>query len=345
MGKTDIKSLYLNELADWLNDHGYPKFHSKQIFVWLHQRFVKSFDEMTDLPKKLRADLENSFIIVTLNVKKRLDSDIDDTVKYLYQLPDGELIESVVMKYHHGYTICVSTQIGCKMGCEFCASCKNGFVRNLNASEILEQIVYAQNDLGIRISNVVMMGMGEPLDNFEQSIRFINLVNSELGLNIGCRHISLSTSGVVPNIYKLADMHLPITLSISLHASDDETRSKIMPVNRKWNIKELLDACRYYQKNDGRRISFEYALISGKNDDTASADRLADLLNGIQSHINLIPVNNVDGTNFVPPDKQRIAAFQNRLIKRGITATVRRTLGSDVNASCGQLRNRNIKSN
>ena len=335
--------MYLSEIEAWLTDNNFPKFHGKQIFTWLHQKSVTSFDEMTNLSKNLRAELQNSFYIVTIKTKKKLASSIDDTVKYLYELPDGELVESVLMKYHHGYTVCVSTQIGCKMGCTFCASCKNGFIRNLTASEILAQVTAASKDMGVRISNIVMMGMGEPLDNFENSIRFIRLVTSPDGLNIGCRHISLSTSGVVPNIYKLADMQLPVTLSISLHASDDETRNRIMPVNHKWNIEELLKACRYFLAQGGRRISFEYALISGENDSVSTADALANLLKGMLCHVNLIPVNSVEENKYCPPDKKRILQFQKRLEAHGITATVRRTLGSDVNASCGQLRNQNLK--
>ncbi|MBQ7288253.1 MAG: 23S rRNA (adenine(2503)-C(2))-methyltransferase RlmN [Clostridia bacterium] len=342
MGKTDIRSMYICEIADWLAVGGFPKFHAKQIFSWLHQKFVQSFEEMTDLPKKLRAELEKSFYIVTIKTKKKLASAIDDTIKYLYELPDGELVESVLMKYHHGYTVCVSTQIGCKMGCTFCASCKNGFVRNLFASEILAQVVAAEQDAGVRVSNVVMMGMGEPLDNFEASLRFIRLVTAPEGMNIGCRHISLSTSGVVPNIYKLADLQLPVTLSVSLHASDDTTRSRIMPVNQKWNIAELLKACRYFLEHNGRRISFEYALIHGENDTVRDADDLAALLKGMLCHVNLIPVNNVHENQYIAPNKKSILQFQKRLETRGITATVRRTLGSDVNASCGQLRNQNL---
>ncbi len=342
MAKTDIRSMYISEIADWLTANGFPKFHAKQIFTWLHQKMVLSFEEMTDLPKKLRGELENSFYIVTIKTKKKLASNIDDTVKYLYELPDGELVESVLMKYHHGYTVCVSTQIGCKMGCTFCASCKNGFVRDLTASEILAQVVAAGADMGVRISNIVMMGMGEPLDNFENSLRFIHLVTSPDGLNIGCRHISLSTSGIVPNIYKLADLRLPVTLSISLHAFDDETRCRIMPVNHKWNIDALLKACRYFQEQGGRRISFEYALISGVNDAVSGADELASLLKGLQCHVNLIPVNNVAENGYTPPNKKRIQQFRDRLEAHGLTATVRRTLGADVNASCGQLRNQNL---
>lgn len=343
MDRLDIQSMYIEEIAQWLEAKGYPKFHAKQIFAWLHLRYAKSFAEMTDLPKNIRAELEKGFFIVTIKTKKKLASSIDDTVKYLYELPDGELVESVLMKYHHGYTVCVSTQIGCKMGCTFCASCKNGFVRNLAASEILAQVSSAAQDIGVRISNVVMMGMGEPLDNFDASLRFIRLVTSPQGMNIGCRHISLSTSGVVTNIYRLADLKLPITLSISLHASDDSTRSRIMPVNRKWDISALINACRYFLSKGGRRISFEYALIQGENDSDAAADALATLLCDLQCHVNLIPVNNVRENKFLPPDRKRILHFQKRLEAHGINATVRRTLGADVNASCGQLRNQNLK--
>lgn len=342
MDKADIRSMYIEEIADWLAAGGFPKFHAGQIFAWLHQKFAQSFAEMTDLPKNLRAELEKGFYIVTIKTKKKLASSIDDTIKYLYELPDGELVESVLMRYHHGYTICVSTQIGCKMGCTFCASCKNGFVRNLTAAEILAQVAAAGQDAGVRISNIVMMGMGEPLDNFDASIRFIRLVTSPQGMNIGCRHISLSTSGVVPNLYRLADLRLPVTLSVSLHASNDAARSRIMPVNRKWDIGALLTACRYFLSQGGRRISFEYALIQGENDADADADALAALLKGMQCHVNLIPVNNVRENRFLPPDRSRVLRFQKRLEARGLNATVRRTLGADVNASCGQLRNQNL---
>lgn len=343
MDRVDIRSMYTEEIAQWLEEKGFPKFHAKQIFAWLHQRFVQSFTEMTDLPKNLRAELEKGFYIVTIKTKKKLASSIDDTIKYLYELPDGELVESVLMKYHHGYTVCVSTQIGCKMGCTFCASCKNGFVRNLTASEILAQVAAAGQDIGMRISNIVMMGMGEPLDNFDASIRFIRLVTSPQGMHIGCRHISLSTSGVVPNLYRLADLQLPVTLSVSLHASNDVTRSRIMPVNRTWNIAALLASCRYFLAQGGRRISFEYALIQGENDSDAAADALAALLRDLQCHVNLIPVNNVRENQFLPPERKRVLHFQKRLETHGINATVRRTLGADVNASCGQLRNQNLK--
>lgn len=342
MAKLDIRSMYISEIADWLTAHRFPKFHAKQIFVWLHQKWVNSFEEMTDLPKKLRMELANSFYIVTIKTKKKLASRIDDTVKYLYALPDGELLESVLMKYRHGYTVCVSTQIGCKMGCTFCASCKNGFVRNLTASEILAQVAAANQDAKVRVSNIVMMGMGEPLDNFDSVLRFIQLVTSADGMCIGCRHISLSTSGVVPNIYKLADLQLPITLSVSLHASDDATRSRIMPVNHKWNIAELLKACRYFLNNNGRRISFEYALIRGQNDSVEEADALAALLKGMLCHVNLIPVNAVEESGFSSPGRKNVMHFQQRLQSHGITATIRRTLGADVHASCGQLRNQNL---
>jgi 23S rRNA (adenine2503-C2)-methyltransferase len=287
-----------------------------------------------------------------MSIRRKLCSAIDETVKYLFELSDGNCIESVVMKYEHGYTICVSSQVGCRMGCRFCASTLAGRVRDLEAGEILGQIISAQRDLGIRISNVVMMGIGEPLDNFDNVVKFLRLVNLPEGINIGYRHISLSTCGVVPGIYELAKLDLPITLSISLHASDDATRSEIMPVNRAWSIDKLLDACRDYYKVTGRRMSFEYTLISGKNDTVQSALSLAELLNsklrsrkeGMPIHVNLIPVNEVTESGFKSSDRASVKRFAATLESNGIRATVRRTLGSDINASCGQLRREEAES-
>lgn len=333
--------MYLGELEEFLGTLGQPRFRAKQIFKWLHSG-VCDFDEMTDIPKTLRETLKEKCYIADVKIVKRFKSEIDDTVKYLYSLYDGEYIESVLMKYNHGYTVCVSTQVGCRMGCSFCASGINGLARNLTASEILSQIMAAERDNNIRVSNVVMMGMGEPLDNFDNSVRFLKLVSDDNGMNIGLRHISLSTSGVVSGIYKLAELSLPITLSVSLHAPNDELRSRIMPVNKKWNIDELLKACKDYQKITTRRISFEYALISGVTDTDECAIELARRLKGIMSHINLIPVNPVVENSYKKPDRNRILHFKELLEAKGVTATVRRTLGSDINASCGQLR-RNAK--
>lgn len=293
---------------------------------------------MLNIPAALRKKLDEKCFIANVEIAKKLVSAIDGTVKYLYRLYDGEYIESVLMKYEHGYTVCVSTQVGCRMGCKFCASGLNGLTRNLLASEILAQIIMAGKDNGIRVSNVVMMGMGEPLDNFENSKRFLNLVSDKNGLGIGLRHISLSTSGVVSGIEELSKLNLPITLSVSLHAPSDEIRNTIMPVNKKWNIRELLDACKRYQKITTRRISFEYALIEGVNDSKECADMLAERLKGIMCHVNLIPANPVKENSFKKPDINNIKKFQSFLAAKGVNATIRRTLGADINASCGQLR-------
>lgn len=308
-----------------------------QLFKWL-QSGVDGFDEMTNIPLSLRKSLEEISYIATVKPLRKYVSQIDGTVKYVYELFDGELIESVFMKYEHGYTVCISTQVGCRMGCKFCASGLYGLTRNLTASEMLAQITYASRDNGIRVSNVVMMGMGEPLDNFDNSIKFLKLVSDENGLNIGLRHISLSTSGVVSGINKLAKYNMPITLSISLHAPNDNIRNQTMPVNKKWNIDALLRACRDYQKVTTRRISFEYALIEGINDSDACAKELASRLRGIMCHVNLIPANPVKENTFKKPDRKAIIAFQKKLESLGVTATIRRTLGADIDASCGQLK-------
>ena len=337
MEKIDIKSMLPEELSSFLTELGQPKFRAGQIFKWLHLG-VKDFDEMTDIPVTLRNILREKTYIAGVEIVRRLVSKIDGTVKYLYRLCDGEYVESVLMKYEHGYTVCISTQVGCRMGCSFCASGLNGLKRNLTASEMLSQLTEAQRDNGIRVSNVVMMGMGEPLDNFDNSIRFLKLVSNEKGMNIGLRHISLSTSGVVSGIKRLKEYNFPITLSISLHAPFDDMRSSIMRVNKKWNIKELLDACKEYQKQTTRRISFEYALIEGVNDSNECAERLSEILKGIMCHINLIPANPVKENSFKKPDRNKILHFQKLLISKGLNATVRRTLGADIEASCGQLR-------
>ena len=323
---------------------GEPKYRASQIFSQLHKGILLS--EMTNVGKKTKEKLCGVVDTALPSIKRKLVSQIDGTVKYLFELSDKNCIESVVMKYEHGYTICVSSQVGCRMGCKFCASTLAGRVRDLEAGEMIGQVLAANRDLGIRISNIVMMGIGEPLDNFDNSVKFLRLANHESGVNIGYRHISLSTCGVVSGIYKLAELDLPITLSISLHAPDDETRSEIMPVNRRWGVSELLCACRDYYKKTGRRLSFEYTLISGKNDSRALAEKLAQVLNSslrtktetMPIHVNLIPVNEVGETGFKPADKRGIKDFAATLEMRGIRATVRRKLGSDINASCGQLR-------
>ena len=339
MAKTDIKSMNEVELEALLAEMGQPRFRAAQLFKWLQQG-AEDFDEMTNLPKDLREKLRESCYIAGVSIERRLVSQLDGTVKYLYKLFDGELIESVLMKYEHGYTVCISTQVGCRMGCSFCASGLCGLKRDLTASEMLSQIMMAAKDNDIRVSNVVMMGMGEPLDNFDNSMKFLELVSNEKGLGIGYRHISLSTSGVVSGIEKLKEYNLPITLSISLHAPNDQIRSSMMKVNKRWNIDQLLKACRDYQKVTTRRISFEYALIDGVNDSEKCADELAARLKGIMCHVNLIPANPVKENTFKKPDKNKIQKFRQMLESKGLNATVRRTLGADIEASCGQLRNR-----
>ncbi len=337
MQKTDIKSMNESELSAFLADTGEPAFRATQLFKWL-QSGVSDFDLMTDIPKKLRDKLKETCYIADVKIVKRLKSAADGTVKYLYELYDGEYIESVLMKYKHGYTVCISTQVGCRMGCGFCASGINGLYRNLTASEMLAQITAAERDNGIRVSNVVMMGMGEPLDNFANSVKFLQLVSDDKGINIGLRHISLSTCGLVPGIEKLKEYNFPITLSISLHAPFDDLRSSIMRVNKRYNISQLLSACRGYQAVTTRRISFEYALIEGVNDTDACAAELARILKGIMCHVNLIPANPVKENSFKKPDNNKILFFKSRLEAQGLNATVRRTLGADIDASCGQLR-------
>ncbi len=337
----DIKSLFDYEIENLLVTNGFQKFRAKQVVSWL-KKGVVSFSQMTNIPKALIEFLDANCYISTANIERKLTSKIDDTVKYLFSFSDNECVESVVMKYHHGYSICISTQVGCKMGCTFCATGKSGYSRDLTASEMIAQIESAQRDLGIRISNVVLMGMGEPLDNFDNVVRFLKLVSSEDSLNIGMRHITLSTCGVVPRIYELADLKLQLTLSVSLHAPDDTIRSSTMPINNAYNISELLKACRYYIDKTNRRISFEYAMIDSVNDTDDCAKLLADKLSGMLCHVNLIPVNSVKGTGYVKSKTERQQAFIDILSKRGVTATVRRTLGSDINASCGQLK-RNYK--
>lgn len=335
---TDIKSMTLQELKDEIALMGEKSFKAGQIYSWLHKHGAVTFDEMTNLSKDLRAQLQKKYDIYNCTIEKKLVSVYDNTVKYLFRLDDGELIESVVMKYKYGYTICVSSQVGCKMGCKFCASGIAGFVRNLTPSEILSQVYMAQRDLGIRISHIVMMGVGEPLDNFDNVMRFLSLVTDENGLNISMRNISLSTCGVVSGIYKLMEKKLQLTLSVSLHAPNDKIRSNTMPVNDRWNIDELLKACKDYTKATSRRISFEYAMISGVNDSDECAAELGKKLKGMLCHVNLIPVNSVKERDYTKSSDNRIAGFIRTLEKYGINVTVRRTLGSDINASCGQLR-------
>ncbi len=338
----DIKSYTVDELKILFKELGQPAFRAVQIFRWLHKG-VESFDEMSDIPKSLRAILDEKCYIANAIIEQRFASKKDETKKYLFRLNDGEFIESVLMKYKHGWSICISTQVGCRMGCVFCATGKSGFSRNLTASEMLAQITAAQRNEDIRISNVVLMGMGEPLDNFNNVLKFLELVSHEDGICIGQRHISVSTCGLVDKIYLLADMKPQFTLSISLHAPNDRIRSDMMPVNKRWNVDVLLEACRKYAKITGRRISFEYSLVGNVNDSDECARELVKKLRGMLCHVNLIPVNAVEGTGCFSPSSKRVQIFCDIMNEAGITTTVRRTLGSDINASCGQLRRRNQK--
>lgn len=332
---TDLKSKTLPELTDFLKSMGQPAFRGKQVFTWLH-RGVRSFEEMTNLPKALRDQLAENCVITAPTVARKQVSALDGTRKYLWELSDGNCIETVLMRYHHGNSVCISSQVGCAMGCAFCASTIGGKVRNLTAGELLAQVAFTQKDAGLPISNIVLMGIGEPLDNYDQVRRFLTLVNHPAGLNIGMRHISLSTCGLIKGIDRLAEEGLQLTLSVSLHAPDDETRSALMPVNRGTGVEALLAACRRYFAKTGRRISYEYAVIEGVNDTPRHAALLADRLEGTVAHVNLIPLNHVQESPLKP--STHVAAFQRQLEKRGITATVRRRLGSDIDASCGQLR-------
>ncbi len=339
---TDIKSMTLEELENFIVKNGFPKFRAKQIHGWL-VKSVTNFDEMRNIPADLRNFLKTSCYISVATIEKKQVSRYDKTVKYLFSFADGECVEAVLMSYKHGYSICISTQIGCKMGCTFCATGKSGFSRNLVPSEMLSQIESAQKDMNIRISNIVLMGMGEPLDNFDNVVKFIRLVSSDDNLNIGMRHITLSTCGIVPKIYELANLKLRITLSVSLHAPNDEIRRRTMPIAKKYPMDELLQACRDYFKITGRRVTFEYSMISGVNDSNDAARELARKLDGMSCHVNLIPVNTVEGTGYKKSDINRQKAFINILADKNIMATVRRTLGSDIDAACGQLRRKHLK--
>lgn len=334
----DIMSMTYGELAEVFSGKGLPGFRAKQVYQWLHCRLAASYDEMTDLPKALREQLAEEYPLNICTVAKKQVSAADGTVKFLYALHDGDYIESVVMKYKYGYTVCVSSQVGCKMGCAFCASTLGGFKRSLTAGEILSQVYTAQRGLGERVSHIVLMGMGEPLDNFDNVMRFIELVTDEKGLNLSMRNISLSTCGVVPKIEELMKKKLQLTLSISLHAADSGLRSKIMPINKKYDVDELLAVCRRYAAETSRRISFEYSMLAGVNDSDECARLLASKLRGMLCHVNLIPVNEVEESPFKPSSPERIERFTEILAGSGITATVRRKLGSDIEASCGQLR-------
>ena len=337
--KIDLKSMTIPEIEDYFVRLGEPKFRAKQIFVWMNKG-VTSFDEMTNISKALREKLKEQCTLTALRVERKQVSRLDGTIKYLWRLEDDNCVETVLMRYKHGNTVCVSSEIGCAMGCAFCASTIGGLVRRLTPAEILSQVIFTQKDSGLPISNIVLMGIGEPLDNFDNVMRFLELVNHPDGMNIGMRHISLSTCGLTEKIDKLADLQLQLTLSVSLHAPDDETRSQIMPVNRAVGVEKLMASCRSYFEKTGRRISYEYAMIDGVNDSDAQADLLAARLKGMPSHVNLIPLNDVRESKLKP--SKRVAAFQKRLESHGITATVRRKLGGDIDASCGQLRRKTL---
>ena len=335
--KPEIKNLTLPELEAALKELGEPKFRAKQVYTWLH-RGVGDFSEMTNLSLSLREKLSERWLLTCPVPVRKLISESDGTIKYLWRLWDGNCVETVLMRYHHGNTVCISSEVGCPMGCAFCASTIGGLVRRLSAGEMLDEVVFTQKDSGLEISNIVLMGIGEPLDNYGSVLRFLELVNSPEGVNIGMRHISLSTCGVVPRILELAERGLQLTLSVSLHAPDDETRSRIMPINRRWNVETLLDACRAYFQATGRRISFEYAMIRNVNDTEDAARLLIRRLHGLPAHVNLIPLNHVEESPLEPSDRQTVRRFQQQLEQAGIPCTVRRTLGSDIDASCGQLR-------
>lgn len=339
--KTDILSVELHELQEKLLQIGEKKYRGAQVFQWLHDKKAVNFDEMSNISAQTKALLEKNFYINSLKIQKRLVSDLDNTVKYLYVLPDGNKIETVLMEYRHGNSICLSTQVGCKMGCKFCASTKAGFVRNLEPSEMLLQIYESERDSGRKIDSVVLMGIGEPLDNFDNVIKFLKIVSDKNGRNMSLRHISLSTCGLVDKIYSLAEQRLGLTLSVSLHAPTDEKRDRIMPVNKKYPVKELIKACDNYFKATGRRISFEFALIRGVNDDAETAEQLIELLKPLGvCHINLIPVNEIREGKYKKSGFVR--DFQKSLCDAGLNATVRRTLGADIEAACGQLRRDNM---
>ena len=336
--KVDVKSLNLKELEEFLLSLGEKKFRAKQIYEWMHIHHVTSFDEMTNLSKNLRETLKEKADLTVLEEELVQISKIDGTRKYLFALADGNMIESVLMKYKHGNSVCVSSQVGCRMGCRFCASTLDGLVRNLTPSEILEQIYRIQESIGERISNVVVMGSGEPMDNYDNIVKFIELLTDEHGLHISQRNLTVSTCGLVPRMKQLADLKLQITLALSLHASSQEKRKELMPVANSYELSEVLDACRYYFEQTGRRITFEYSLVGGVNDTDEDVRNLCRLIKGINCHVNLIPVNPIKERDYVQPDVRVTTEFKNKLEKNGINATIRREMGRDIQAACGQLR-------
>lgn len=341
--KKNIKNYNLDELKEELKKIGEKPFRAEQIFKWLYKDKIDSFDEMTNISLELRKKLKENYTFGLFKVVKKLES-VDGTKKYLFDIQDEErnLIESVLMQYHHGYTICVSSQIGCKMGCKFCASTGIPFSRNLEAGEIIEQLLAIEKDSKIRISNIVFMGIGEPLDNYENVMKAIEILNNQKGLNIGARHISISTSGIVPKIYEMADKQMQCTLSVSLHSSNNKTRSSMMPINNAYPIEELIEACKYYIKKTNKRISFEYALAKDNNDNLQDAKDLVKLLHGMLAHVNLIPINKIEYGKYIKSTNENIIKFRDYLNDHGIVATIRRELGSDISAACGQLRRQNL---
>lgn len=338
---TDIKSMTQEEITDALRAMGEPAFRGKQVFSWLHKG-ATDFAEMNNLSKPLREKLGKEFTITAPTVARKQVSRLDGTVKYLWELRDGNCIETVLMSYHHGNTVCISSQVGCRMGCRFCASTLDGLVRGLRPSEMLDQIYQIGTDIGERISNVVVMGTGEPLDNYDNLLKFIELLSDENGLNISQRNLTVSTCGIVPRMRELADKKLQITLALSLHASNQEKRLQLMPVANKYDIKEAVDACRYYFEQTGRRITFEYSLVAGVNDTAEDAAELAELVRGINCHINLIPVNPIKERSYRQPDDGAVHAFQRKLERNGLTVTVRREMGRDIDGACGQLRRKHM---
>ncbi|WP_427338552.1 23S rRNA (adenine(2503)-C(2))-methyltransferase RlmN [Caloranaerobacter sp. DY30410] len=345
MSKKDLKSLTLDELKNLFKSIGEKSFRGEQAFRWIHQRMINSIDDITEFSKTLKDKLNNEYKITKLRIVKRFDSKIDETKKYLFLLEDGNIIESVMMKYKHGISVCISTQVGCKMGCSFCASTKGGFVRNLTPGEIVDQVYQIQKDLDVKVSNIVLMGSGEPLDNFDNVIKFLELIHCKSGQNLGYRHITLSTCGIVPKIYDLANLKIPITLSISLHSAFDDERKKIMPIANKYTIKDILDACKYYISKTNRRITFEYTLINGVNDSARHANELAKILSGMLCHVNLIPLNPIKEANFKTSKDANVLKFKEILESRNINTTIRREMGGDINAACGQLRRDYINEN
>lgn len=337
----NIKDYTLDELKEELKEIGEKPFRAEQIYKWLYEARVSHFDEMTNLSLELREKLKQEYVIKEFNILKKQVA-TDGTIKYLFDVLDGNAIETVLMKYHHGYSICVSSQIGCKMGCKFCASTGIPFVRNLTSGEIIEQIMAAERDENIKISNIVFMGIGEPLNNYDNVVKAIRIINHPKGLNIGARHISISTSGLVPRIYKLAEENIQCTLSISLHATTNEKRSEMMPINNAFPIEELLQACKDYIEKTHRRISFEYALAKENNDNLEDAKRLVKMLKGMLCHVNLIPINKIENGTYTKSSNENIMKFRDYLNDHGIVATIRRELGSDIDAACGQLRRKNL---